>query len=273
MCSAFRFCFSVYLPLSPRGMMSSLSGLAWPGDTRSACNGGANRGGRRLRAGVGAGTGAATATPPARDDTPTVVVVPTSPGTVLAHRLHRAGLSPGCQLGCAVAFAAIWNGIVGVFEWRLVAQWNQGGAFRWRDALFLIPFVIVGLLLIVFVLAAAVHWFVSRLAGRVDVELSAHPVAPGAAVRVRVAQRGLAPLRRVSVAFVCTEQATYVAGTSKSTAKREVAEHPVRDPEADPDGGGLPLEAEFAAPADAMHTFVAPNHQIAWTVRGAGRVP
>jgi hypothetical protein len=191
---------------------------------------------------------------------------------VLAHRLPRAGLAPGCQFGCAVGGAAFWNGIVGVFVYQLFDQWNRGRGFQWLQALFLIPFVAVGLLLFLVVLAAAVKWLVSGLVGRVEVEVSAHPLAPGARVRFRVAQTGLFPVARVSVRLVCTETATYVAGTSKSTANREVALHDVSTPEANPDAGGLPLDAEFTVPADAMHSFDAPNNKINWTVRVTGRV-
>jgi hypothetical protein len=206
------------------------------------------------------------------DDTPTVVEVETTPGKVLAHRLPRSGMPPGCQFGCAVLVACFWNGIVGVFVYQLARKWGQGGAFRWVEAAFLVPFALVGLVMIVYALHSGLRWVVAGLVGAVEVELAAHPLAPGGTARLHVAQRGLFPLARVFVRLVCTEQATYVAGTSKSTATKEVAERVVSDPDQRADGSGLPLEAALAVPADAMHSFHAPNNQINWTLRVAGRV-
>jgi hypothetical protein len=208
--------------------------------------------------------------PEADDDAPAVPAVETAPGRVLAHNLPRADLSPGCQFGCAVLMALVWNGIVSVFVVNLVRGWNRIGGFKWLQVAFLVPFVIVGLVLIVAVLGAAYKWVVSWFVGQVEVEVSAHPLAPGAKVRVRVAQRGLVPLRWVTVSLVCIEEVTYVAGTSTSTEKKEVARHALADPDDHP--GGLPLEFECAVPADTMHSFEAPNNKIKWTVRVTAHV-
>jgi hypothetical protein len=225
-----------------------------------------------IASGAGIEVGTKPEKPAGYDDTPTVPRLETTPGKVLAHRLPRAGLAPGCQFGCAVAVACFWNGIVGVFVFQLARKWGQGGAFQWIEAAFLVPFVVIGLLMIGFAVAAGLKWIVAGLVGSVEVELSAHPLAPGREARVHVAQRGLFPLARVSVWLVCAEEATYVAGTSKSAAREEVAKHTVADPDQNPDGGGLPLETAFTVPADAMHSFEAPNNKITWTLRVRGRV-
>jgi hypothetical protein len=205
------------------------------------------------------------------DAHPTVTVADTEPGAVLAHRLKRVGVPWGCQFGCLVVAALFWNGILSTFVVNVVRGWNRGGLIRWGELLFLLPFLLVGLAIIAAALYAGLAWFVSCLVGRVVAELSDHPLAPGDAGRVHVAQAGLVPLGRVRVWLVCTEEATYVAGTSQSTAKKEVEKHPVADADPDATGGSLPLTAEFAAPRDAMHTFYAPNNKITWTVRVTGR--
>lgn len=204
-----------------------------------------------------------------RDDFPTVKVAETDPGTSLAHRLKRVGVPWGCQFGCLVFAALFWNGILSTFIANVVRGWNRGGLVKWGEVLFLTPFLLVGLAVILAALYAGLNWIVSCLVGRVVVEVSDHPLAPGGAGRLHVAQAGLVPLGRVSVLLVCTEQATYVAGTSKSTAKKEVETHPVADPDAT--GGSLPLAAELTVPRDAMHTFAAPNNEINWAVRITGR--
>ena len=83
---------------------------------------------------------------------PTILVAETTPGKVLAHRLARSGMPPGCEFGCALGIAVFWNAIVGFFVYKQAVAWNAaGGGFiggwRWLGAAFLVPFVIVGLLL------------------------------------------------------------------------------------------------------------------------------
>lgn len=209
------------------------------------------------------------------DDTPAVPKVETTPGKVLTHRLTRSGMTPGCEFGCAVGVTVFWNAIVGFFIYKQVAAWNAGGAGffgGWLSVVFLIPFVLAGLVMIAYAVYSGLRLIGAGLAGTVEVELSAHPLTPGGAARLHISQRGPFPLSRVTVHLVCTEEATYVAGTSKSTAKKEVAAHTLADPDQNPDGGGLPLEAVFTVPDDAMHSFDAPNNKINWTVRVTGRV-
>jgi hypothetical protein len=210
--------------------------------------------------------------PTPADDTPGIEPATTSPGKTLAYRLHRTGMPAGCQFGCALFGALFWNGIVGVFAYQAIDKWNRGVAVRWFEWVYLVPFALVGLVLILAAAAAALKWLLSALVGSVEVELSAHPLAPGMRAQLHVAQAGLFPLGRVAVTLVCAEEATYVAGTSKATAKKDVASHSVTDPEQSPDGGALPLAAEFTVPAGAMHSFDAPNNKITWTVRVTGRV-
>jgi hypothetical protein len=211
-----------------------------------------------------------TAAPPKLPGMPTVPVVSTEPGRVLACRLDRAGLPAGCKFVGSVFAALFWNGIVSVFVWNLAADWNKMGAARWFMAAFLSPFVIVGGVLVLVVLVSALQWFASMLAGRLEVELAEHPLSPGGVTRARVEQRGLFGLAGVSVSLVCTESASYMAGTSKTTATREVSNRRLVD--SDATGGRLPLEFDLCAPAGAMHSFEAPNNKIDWTLRVTGRL-
>jgi hypothetical protein len=179
-------------------------------------------------------------------------------------------MTPGCQFGCAVFAALFWNGILSIFVWRLIDDWNRMGGFKWFNAAFLVPFVLVGIVLILAVLGSALKWFVSSLTGRIDVEVSTHPLVLGGSSRIHVAQRGLIALKRVELRLICTEAATYIAGTSTATATKEVVRHLIADPDENP-AGGLPLEIDFTVPADAMHSFEAPNNKIIWTLRVTAR--
>ncbi len=202
---------------------------------------------------------------------PTIRRVKTEAGKVLAHRLIRSGMPAGCQFGCAAGIAAFWNGIVGVFLYQIYSQWNRGAGINWFMAVFMIPFALIGLGLIAAVVYSAFKWFVSMLVGRVEVEVSAHPLVQRAKTQIRVSQFGIFPLGRVEVSLVCTEKATYVAGTSQSSATKQVAEHEIPRTEFD-SLGGLPFEADFVVPADTMHSFSSPNNEIAWRISVTGRV-
>ncbi|HYH66581.1 MAG TPA: hypothetical protein VD866_17940 [Urbifossiella sp.] len=206
---------------------------------------------------------------PMAGDLPTVPEGTTTPGKVLAHALDRDGMPAGCMFGCAVGVAIFWNGIVSVFLWEL-AKGFQRGRPDWFMALFLVPFVLVGLGMVAFTLYSGLRWVVSLLVGRVEVEVTNHPLTPGGRYELHAAQRGMFRLGGVAAELVCEEVATYVAGTSKNTAKRVVARHPVSDP--DRDGRAVPLSAAFAVPAEVMHSFQAPNNEIEWRVRLTGRV-
>lgn len=253
---------AAFLPRVVREMREALRNAPSPERVAAAARG----------EGVEAGTKPEPVTTAGADDTPTVPLVPTHPGKTLPHRLERADIPASCQFGCSILMAAFWNGIVSVFVVRLLAKWNRGGGFKWVEAAFLVPFVLVGAALVGFVVYAGYKLFVAMLVGRLDVELDAHPLAPGGKARFRVAQVGMFALSRVRVWLVCTEEASYMAGTSKSTAKEEVVRQAVSDPDQNPDGGGLPLEADFTVPPDAMHAFEAPNNAIKWTIVVSGRV-
>lgn len=199
-------------------------------------------------------------------DFPTVPADPSEPGSYLAHRLPAAGPSAGCSCAAVLGFAAFWNGIVSVFVWQ-AAQGVIAGKPEWFLILFLIPFVLVGVGALLAVAVMALAWVVSLLAGRVVVEVDAHPFAPGGAVRGRVTQRGPARVTRVSVTLTCEEAATYQAGTSESTARQVVAEVPAEASDA-----ALPLDFAVTVLAGAMHSFAAHKNKVTWAVRVTGRV-
>jgi hypothetical protein len=206
-----------------------------------------------------------------RVDTPNVVVYETHPGKMLPHQLQPAGLSLGCQFGCILGFALFWNGIVGGIVFKMVNKWN-GGGFRSADLL-IIPHVIVGLMLIGVVLLAGSKWLTASLVGRVNVELSAHPLAPAEEFRVHVAQKGLCSLAHVALWLVCTEEAAYPGRKgSRRTETQEVAKYPISNLDQIPDDSSLPITVESRIPDGAMHSFTAPNNEINWTIRVEGVV-
>ncbi len=51
------------------------------------------------------------------------------------------------KLGCSIALALLWNGFLSIFVWVFVKDWMAGNR-DWFLALFLTPFVLIGLLLL-----------------------------------------------------------------------------------------------------------------------------
>jgi hypothetical protein len=206
--------------------------------------------------------------PVATDAFPTVPDDTSVPGRSLARRLAPADIPAGCACAGVLAAAVFWNGIVAVFEWQAI-QGVLKGQPEWFLIVFLIPFVLVGLLLVCLGVVAAAAWVIALLTGKVTVEVDAHPFVPGGTYRGRVAQTGLCRLRKVGVALVCTETATYQAGTTESTDRKEVAKELAELPEPLP---AAPTEFTLTVPAGAMHSFQAKKNAVLWKVAVWGRV-
>ncbi len=202
------------------------------------------------------------------DEFPTLPAIDTEPGRRLAHRLPPAEASAGCTCLGVLGVAAFWNGIVSVFLWQAAKGFAKGNP-EWFLVLFLIPFVLIGLLLAFAAVFAAGAWAIAVLAGTVTVEVDEHPFVPGGRYRGHVAQTGLFRLAKVGVELACVEAATYQSGTTESTDKKAVAKQPAELAEPFP---SAPLDFELVVPADAMHSFAAAKNAIAWNVTVWGRV-
>jgi hypothetical protein len=163
-------------------------------------------------------------------------------------------------------FALFWNGIVSVFLYQLFTS-LRAGAFEWFLALFLVPFVLVG----VVVMVAAVVLGLQLANPRPVLEVSDGAIPLGAELKVRWTIDGAAhKLRGLRIELVGREEATYRRGTDSRTdrevfARIEVANDasPIREQGS----------AKVTIPADSMHSFDAPNNKIVWMVRVEGDIP
>jgi hypothetical protein len=206
------------------------------------------------------------------DDWPTVPkkALSGSPGRTLAVRLPREETGEACMLGCLVPFSAVWIGFVGAFAFPVLKAHGQGRP-DWCATLFLVPFLLGALVLVGAVLVLTFRLVVRLLVGRVSVELSTHPLKAGGRYELLAEQSGPLPLRGVRLALECEESATYTAGTSSTTTKREVYSQDLGDPD------GALGECVLEVPAGAMHSFEAKNNKVTWKVvvrgRAAGLLP
>lgn len=194
---------------------------------------------------------------------PQMAGITDSPGTHLRFRLPIE-VSPAWSLFFVFAACVLWNGIVGVFAAVAVGGHLKGDP-DWLLTLFLVPFALVGLLLVAVLIR---QFLVTTGVGPTLVEISEHPLRPGASYRLFVSQAGRLRINRLEVSLVCEEEATFTCGTDRRTENREVFSQRLLSRERFEVFRGMPFEAEleFTVPAAAMHSFKAEHNSICWKV-------
>lgn len=169
----------------------------------------------------------------------------------------------GC-IGTAIV-AAIWNGFIGFFAWGVFFHDKSGG--RIFMALFLIPFVLIGLL----ILFAAVGSFLKLFNANVQLTLNRAGLAPGDDGELSwQMRRGWFAPQNLILTLEGREEATYRRGTDTITEKSFFhRSEVVRTSSAAEMQSGT---ARLAIPAGAMHSFQAANNKIIWTLKLRGAV-
>ena len=166
-----------------------------------------------------------------------------------------------------ITFAALfWNGIVGVFAWKVIETYRQGAADGCLTV-FLIPFVLIGLVLLV----SVPYQFLALFNPRPRLTLSTGAPRLGEAATLEWGFHGAAGrIRRLRITVEGREEATVTSGKSTSTVKETFATLPLVDT-IEPHqiaAGTIPL----IVPADTMHSFAADYHQVVWTLKLAGEI-
>jgi hypothetical protein len=190
------------------------------------------------------------------------VAAPSGPGSLRPRYTRRVAL-----MGY-IAFALFWNGGVSVFLYQLFAQWNRGGGFEWFLAVFLIPFVFIGL----GVIAAAVHKALSLFNPDFTLSVTSSRVILGEELAIEWTSSGrIDKLTRFSIELEGREEATYRRGTDSTTDTHVFVSHALVDQLPPEIVGSGRVKVEL--PANSMHSFVAPNNRIVWMLRVKGEVP
>jgi hypothetical protein len=190
-----------------------------------------------------------------------------SPGTILRYRLPIESPENWTLVGFGL-FALLWNAVVAVLAVGAGFDLMSGKMDVWLLAL-LVPFVgmgIGGIALFVrsLVLATAI--------GPTQLEISDHPLAPGARYDVLLAQGGSGTLRSLALSLELEEQATFRQGTDTRTEQLGVWRQSVaecHDVNAKPESR-FETRAVVSIPADAMHSFTSAHNSVRWrlVVRG-----
>jgi len=170
------------------------------------------------------------------------------------------------QLVGGILFAGFWNGIVSVFVWQAVKSFQKGRP-EWFLAVFLIPFVAIGLGTLGFV----GYSFLRLFTPGVTLRLSRRAIPLGESADLEWELGGRASsIRTWRVWLEGREEATYARGTSTSTDKATFAEIEVASTNATVDIRAG--RARIAIPADTMHSFQSHNNKIVWALRIKGEI-
>lgn len=200
---------------------------------------------------------------------PTAADMLNSPGTTLAFRLP-IGTSPAWALFAALLACLFWNGIVSVFL-VIAVDSHLTGDPEWFLTIFLIPFVIVGLALVFYLIR---QLLITTGIGPTLLEIADHPLHPAGQYRLFVSQSGRLSINSLEVSLVCQEKASYRQGTDTRTETREVYRQQVFLQEGFEIHRGMPFEAQcdVEVPGRAMHSFKSDHNEINWKLLVKGDV-
>jgi hypothetical protein len=175
--------------------------------------------------------------------------------------------SPFSKCVGSLVAALFWNGIVSVFLFHLFKSWRSG-YFEWFLALFLSPFVLIGMGL----LLATVYFFLGLFNPRP--RLTVTPGAPrlGDSLRIEWNISGrVEALQDFKVWLEGREEATYTRGTRSATDRSVFARVEVTK---------LSVAQEMrcgsatvSVPAELMHSFTSQHNKIVWSILVSGQIP
>lgn len=200
--------------------------------------------------------------PGASPGLPAAEAPPGKSGTAL-----KTSTSPFMRFGCALFFALFWNAIVSVFVVQCISGWSSGSGDGCMTA-FLVPFVLVGLGVIVLV----GYTFLALFNPRPSLKLSSSTVALGDSIEVEWETTGnLSRVKSFTISLEGREEATYRRGTSTATDKSTFMKIVLVD-----SSNGNELRrgrAQFTIPPDSMHSFKSRNNKFLWVLSVKGDIP
>jgi hypothetical protein len=183
----------------------------------------------------------------------------------LETRELKPAATPATRLAGGLLFTLFWNGVVSVFVVQAVNGWRAGER-PWFLSLFMVPFVVVGLGGVGFV----VHAFLALFNPRPRLRLSPGTLRLGERAQIEWEVDGAAHrLRKLTLTLEGREEATYRRGTDTHTDREVFARIAITQRAA----GELRRGSErITVPAETMHSFEAPNNKVVWLLRVHGEI-
>lgn len=178
-------------------------------------------------------------------------------------------ISRGGKLGCALFIALFWNGLVGFAIWQVFGDLFRGQSDDWLrfETFFFIPFALVGLVLILFV----IHTFLSMFNPVPHLQLSTG--GPEVGTRFQMQWRLSGSYRRIKSLLIeleGREAATYRRGTDTTTDHHTFFEEELVKVEPLRVNQGV---TEVLLPAPSVPTWASNNNKIEWRLLVKGDIP
>jgi len=192
--------------------------------------------------------------------------VPSNAAGIARGPVKLATPHPVAKIFGMLFLALFWNGITSVFVWKTIQEWKSGGK-PFGLTCFLVPFVLVGLLLIFGVF----YSFLAAFNPRPSLTLSSNAVPLGGSATLSWTFTGsVSRLSGMKVFLEGAEEARYRRGKSSHTDREVFAKISVYE-----SAGGVAASgnAEVRAPADTMHSFSGGSNRIVWTLKLSGEIP
>jgi hypothetical protein len=162
--------------------------------------------------------------------------------------------------------ALFWNGIVSVFVWQMLKEWKSGGK-PFGLTCFLVPFVLIGLGLIVGVF----YTLLGAFNPRPSLTLSSSTVPLGGSATLSWTFTGaVSKLTGMRILLEGVEEASYRSGKSTRTERETFAKISVYE---SPGGVAPSGSAEVHIPSDTMHSFAGGSNRIVWALKLSGEIP
>lgn len=165
-----------------------------------------------------------------------------------------------------LGISLFWNGIVSVFAYEAYRQWRHGS---WPFlALFLVPFALVGLLLVV----ATAHSVLALFNPRVTLTLSRGVIETGGSADLQWSFDGRYDrIARLTIRLEGREEATFRRGTDVQTDKSMFAAVDLVD--TDRSGEIRSGRTRLELPAGSAPSFHAAHNKILWVLVVHGEIP
>ncbi len=198
---------------------------------------------------------------PSRPREPAPIPAAAAQADPLAPRELRSSMSPGKAFFGLLFITLFWNGIVSVFIWQMYKGWKEGSPDGCLT-LFLVPFELIGLLLVYGTLRQILVLFNPRP----RLTLNPGTLAPGESIWLqwRLAG-GTGGVRRLEILLEGVEEAQYRRGTDNVTDRETFASIPIVDTTDDYSMGSG--STAFSVPPDAVPSFTAGHNKILWKIK------
>lgn len=178
----------------------------------------------------------------------------------------KPGSSPLAKLIGMICIALFWNGIVSVFVTIAVGSWIKGKP-EVCMSIFMIPFVAVGIGLLVGVLYSFMAMFNPRL--RIAASSTTIPLGGTLSIGYQFSGR-CERISRLLITLEGREEATYRRGTDTTTDRSTFAKIVLLDT-TDPSRIAQG-KAAVQVPPESMHSFNASHNKIVWSLVILGEI-